>query len=323
MIKKILKSIKKFGFSYTFFFTLQKLSIIKEIPVKLLIRKQNYYKNLPVEKQIKELCDFYKNETGKELNLTAPVSFSEKLQWLKFNDSTQVKADLSDKYLAPKMIKEQFGDRIQVIPQLGMWEKAEDIDFSRLPQRFVLKCNHGSAMNIIVKDKSKLNIKAACKKLNDWLKLDYAYVMGMYENHYTYIKPCIIAEEFIEEADGNLHDFKFHCFNGEPKYIQFIGDRVPNSHQYYYAFYDTDWKKTDIQTTERVLYPQEYSKPECYEQMLQLAKELAAPFKYVRVDFYIINNKVYFGEMTFTPDSGFLLFKKEEINVEWGNMIRL
>lgn len=323
MIKKILKSIKRFGFAYTFFYVLQRFGLVKTMPVSLLLKKQTYFKNLPLQAQIAEMQDFYKNETGKDLNMQTPSAFSEKLQWMKFYDSTKQKADLSDKYLAPRIIKEKYGDKIQVVPQLGVWDNADDIDFSRLPQKFVLKCTHGSAMNIIVKDKTRLNIKKTKKRLNDWLRLDYAYVMGMYENHYSFISPKIIAEQYIQEVDGNLHDYKIHCFAGEPKYIQLIGDRVPNSHQYYYAIYDANWNKTSIQLKGRPLYQQNYPKPAQLGQMLALAKDMSKDFLYVRVDFYILNDQIYFGELTFTPDSGFLNFEDDKVDQEWGCMIHL
>lgn len=322
-IKKIIQSIRKLGFQYTFYFILKKAGFIKEIPIKLLLKKQSYYKNLPVERQKYELGLFYKNAIGHELNIENPKTFSEKIQWLKFYDSTKIKADLSDKYLAPQIINKQFGERIKIIPQLGVWSRAEDIDFDTLPQKFVLKCNHGSAMNIIVKDKSKINIKKIRKQLNDWLKIDYAYVNGMYENHYTFIDRKIIAEQFIEEMDGNLHDYKFHSFMGEPKYIEFIGDRVTNTHIVHDSIYTLDWQLTDIHMNDDIPYDVAFEKPEKLNEMISLARELAHGFLYVRVDFYYLNNEIYFGEMTFTPDSGIIKFTSPEIDTEWGKLLKL
>lgn len=323
MLKKILKNLHRFGFAYTFIFILQKLGLKIDMPANLMLKRQKYFESMSLEEQKKELCAFYKNSTGKNLNLENPKTFTEKLQWMKFNDSTKEKALLSDKYEAAKIIAKKYEGRIKIVKQLGAWTDANDIDFASLPNQFALKCNHGSAMNIIVKDKSKLNIKKTIKKLNGWLKLDYATMNGMFENHYTFIDRKIIAEEFIQEMDGNLHDYKFHCFNGEPKYCQLIGDRIPNSHHYFLSFYTPDWKKTDITYNNHAVYEKEYPRPEKLDEMLKLAKEMSAPFSYVRVDFYLLNGDIYFGELTFTPDSGILTFNKEETDLEWGEMLKI
>lgn len=321
-INRTISLIKHFGLSYTLCYILKKINLIDEIPIKLLIKRQNYYKNLSLEKQKKELCESYKSSVKHECNIDDPKTWTEKIQYLKFYDSTKLKAKLSDKYLAPKLIREKYGERINIIPQLGVWDKAQDIDFDALPEKFVLKCNHGSAMNIIVKNKSKLNIKKTIKKLNDWLKVDYAYVNGMYENHYTYIERKIIAEQFIEEMDGNLHDYKFHCFMGEPQYIEFIGDRVANTHKVHVATYSKSWIKQDIHMNNDIPYDDELAKPEKLDEMLNLARQMAEDFPYVRVDFYYIDNKIYFGELTFTPESGFVVFNNDKLDLEWGSMIR-
>jgi len=323
MIKKIIYNIKHFGLQYTFIFILQKIGFRIEIPIKLLLKKQKYFDSLSIDEQKKALCSFYKKSTGKELDLINPQTFSEKIQWLKFNDSTKEKALLSDKYEVVKIINQKYKGRINTIKQLGVWTDANQIDFNSLPNQFVLKCNHGSAMNIIVNDKTKLNIKKTIKKLNNWLKLNYATMNGMYENHYSFIDRKIIAEEYIQEIDGNLHDYKFHCFNGTPKYCQLIGDRVPNSHHYLLSFYTPEWKKTNITYNNHEIYKKEYPKPEQLDAMLQLAKEMSSSFSYVRVDFYVLNGDIYFGELTFTPDSGIFNFNNTKTDLEWGEMLKI
>ena len=322
-VAKLMRIVRKFGLAYTFFYALKKLGVIREIPVSLLVERQNYYKNLPPEEQKRELAAFYKNAIGTELHLDNPRKFTEKIQWFKLNDSTKEKADLADKYLAPRIIAEKFGGRIKIIPQLGVWSRAEDIDFDSLPDKFALKCTHGSLMNIIVKDKSRLNIKKTRKRLNDWLKVDYGYVNGMFEKHYSYIEPRIIAEQYIEEADGNLHDYKFHCFMGEPKFIEYIGDSVPEKHIWYDSIYTADWELTDIHTRYEIPYDRDFPRPERLDDMRALARDMAKPFSYVRVDFYCINGEIYFGELTFTPDSGFIRFTKDGVDEAWGDMIVL
>ena len=324
LMSKVKENCKKFGFSYTFFFILQKLGLKIEIPIKSLLKKQHYYENLSIQEKKDELCKFYKNSTGKELNIENPKTFCEKLQWMKFNNSTKEKALLSDKYMAPKIIEKRYGSRIKTVKQLGGgWKDANDIDFEKLPQSFVLKCNHGSAMNIIVKDKNKLNTKKTIKKLNNWLKIDYATVNGMYENHYSLIDRKIIAEEFIQEIDGNLHDYKFHCFNGVPMFCQLIGDRVPNSHHYFMSFYTSDWKKIDLTYNNHELYKKDFPVPVKFSEMLSLAADMSKDFSYVRVDFYLLNNEIYFSELTFTPDSGIMNFSLPQTDLEWGNFLKL
>ncbi|MEE0133384.1 MAG: ATP-grasp fold amidoligase family protein [Treponema sp.] len=323
-MNKIINTMRKFGVLYTFFLILEKLDIIKETPFWMLKQRQRYYSSLSIQQQKSELSDFYENLIGKKPNLDNPKTFTEKLQWLKFNDSTEQKALLSDKYEAPKIIEQQYGSlSIKIIPQLGVWERAEDIDFDALPQKFVLKCTHGSAMNIIVKDKSLLDIKKTRKKLNEWLALDFSMVTGMFELHYKYIKPRIIAEKFIEETDGNLHDYKFHCFHGKPKFIELIGDRIFNSHEYFSAIYTTSWEKTTIGFNGDKLYDKDFPIPQKLDQMLILAKKMSQNYEYVRVDFYYLQDEVYFGEMTFTPDAGMIKFNDDKIDVEWGTWIKL
>lgn len=323
-MNKIINTMRKFGVLYTFFLILEKLGIIKETPFWMLKQRQRYYSSLSIQQQKSELSGFYENLIGKKPNLDNPKTFTEKLQWLKFNDSTEEKALLSDKYEAPKIIEQQYGSLgIKIIPQLGVWERAEDIDFNILPQKFVLKCTHGSAMNIIVKDKALLDIQETRKKLNNWLALDFSMVTGMFELHYKYIKPRIIAEKFIEETDGNLHDYKFHCFHGEPKYIEFIGDRVNNTHVVSATTYTISWEKTNICLNNDRPYEKTFSRPSKLDQMVHLAKELSKQHKYVRVDFYYIADEVYFGELTFTPEAGMIKFNDDKIDQQWGEWIRL
>ena len=178
-------------------------------------------------------------------------------------------------------------------------------------------------MNILVKDKALLDIKKTRKRLNEWLSLDFAMVTGMFEFHYQYIKPRIIAETFIEEGDGNLHDYKFHCFHGEPKFIEFIGDRESNTHNISSSIYTPFWEKTNISLNDDIPYKDVYPKPNKLEKMLLLAKEMSKAYEYVRVDFYYIQDDIFFGEMTFTPDAGMIKFNNPKIDEEWGEWILL
>ena len=323
-MNKIINTIRKFGLLYTIFLVVEKLGLMKVTPFWMLRKRQKYYSSLSVQQQKDELASFYKNLIGKAPKIDNPKTFTEKLQWLKFNGSTEEKAFLSDKYEAPKFVEKQYGFLgIKIIPQLGVWDRAEDIDFDLLPNKFVLKCTHGSAMNIIVKDKALLDIKKTRKRLNEWLSLDFAMVTGMFEFHYQYIKPRIIAETFIEEGDGNLHDYKFHCFHGEPKFIEFIGDRESNTHNISSSIYTPFWEKTNISLNDDIPYKDVYPKPKKLEKMLLLAKEMSKAYEYVRVDFYYIQDDIFFGEMTFTPDAGMIKFNNPKIDEELGEWILL
>ena len=185
---------------------------------------------------------WYKDKTGKELNLDSPKTFNEKLQWLKLYDSTKLKGLLSDKYESRQWLKTELGKDYSV-KILGVWDKFNDIDFNKLPNKFVLKATHGSGWNIIVRDKNKFNIDDAKKKFDSWLKIDYAFVMG-YELHYSYIKPRIIAEEYLED---DIIDYRFYCYNGSPKEVWV--DKYSGSENHRRTIFDINWNKKDFLCT--------------------------------------------------------------------------
>ena len=243
-------------------------------------------------------------ETGKKLDLDHPQTYNEKIQWMKLYDSTPLKTQLADKYRVREWIREKIGDQY-LIPLLGVWYKFDDIDFDSLPDQFALKCNHGCGYNYIVKDKKAMNMEYARKKFEYWLKRNYTFVSCRLELHYKDIKPCIIAEKYIEQMDGNLYDYKIHVFNGEPKIIQVIGDRDLNHHKAREAFFDPDWNQVKLANHTYESYDILPKKPEKLQQMLQIAEKLGSEFTYVRVDLYDLSGDIKFGEMTFAPKSGF------------------
>lgn len=271
-------------------------------------------------KNIREyiLCKWYKKHTKLELNLKNPQTFNEKINWLKLYDSTPIKTKLADKYLVRDWIKEQIGEEY-LIPLLGVWKNAKDIDFDKLPDKFVLKCNHGSSYNIIVKDKSKINKKEIIKKLNKWLKEDFAF-KGGYELHYSDIPRRIIAEKYLEPENSDLRDYKFLCFSGNVKYIWVDDGRYTNHKR---NLYDINWNL--IKDKKIAHYEQfEYCpKPFNFEKMKNFAEKLSKDFCCVRVDFYENNQKLYFGEMTFTSESGSTILEPEEFDLELGQYIIL
>ena len=251
------------------------------------------------------------------LDLENPKTFNEKIQWLKLYDSTPLKTRLADKYLVRDWVKEKIGEEY-LIPLLGVWDKFDDIDFDKLPDRFVLKCNHGCAYNIIVKDKSKFNKKEARKKINKWMKENFAYKTGL-ELHYADIPRKIIAEEDIEDSNKELNDYKIMCFNGKPQYIWIDQGRFSNRTE---NIYNKKWELQPFLLT----YPnskEQVPPPKNLDKMFKFAKILSEGFSFVRVDFYNIDGKIYFGEMTFTSASGTEKFIPSEYNRILGDMLEL
>jgi hypothetical protein len=275
-----------------------------------------YYRNLVPEKYESALKHWYFVHTGERLNLDSPRTFNEKIQWLKLHDSTPLKTRLADKYLARDWIKEKIGEEY-LIPLLGVWDKFDDIDFKTLPDRFVLKANHGSGWNVIVRDKSKLNIPEARAKFEYWLKRNFAFAAGL-ELHYKDIKPKIIAEEYIENLNVHgLYDYRFFCFNGEPKSIWLVlGSGTLNPQR---DVYDLEWNLQPLGTGAPHI-DKKPGKPSKLTEMIGLAKKLCGDFIFVRVDFYYTEPKIYMGELTFTPLSGMVPHPYDQV---YGEMLRL
>lgn len=254
---------------------------------------------------------------GKKLDLKAPKTFNEKLQWLKLYDRNPEYTRMVDKYEAKQYVAEKIGEEY-IIPTLGVWDDPDQIDFDALPDQFVLKCTHDSGGLVICRDKSKLNIEEAKEKLKKRLKFRYFY-WGR-EWPYKNIKPRIIAEKYMEDESGTeLKDYKVMCFEGEPKLIQVHQGRFGEHTQ---DFYDTQWQKLEI--TQGFPYSETtMGKPEFLEEMLTLSKELSQNLHQVRVDWYYVGHQLYFGELTFFDGAGFDGFEPDEYDEIIGNWIRI
>ena len=245
-----------------------------------------------------DLEQWYTKRFG-AFDLDNPKTFNEKIQWSKIYDSTPIKTKLADKYLVRDWVAEKIGDKY-LIPLLGVYDSFEEIDFDKLPNQFVMKCNHGSAMNIVVKDKSKLDLVDVKSKLDKWMHENFAFKVGC-ELHYRDIPPKIIIEKYMDDGTGDLRDYKFTCFNGEPEFVWIDSDRHTEHKR---NLYDLQWNQMKAKVnTNYDTFPSP-EKPKCFDEMVDLAKKLSTGFNYVRVDFYVINDSVYFGEMTFTSSSG-------------------
>lgn len=261
----------------------------------------------------------YRLSIGKKLNLDNPKTFNEKLQWLKLYNRKPEYTKMVDKYEVRKYISEKIGDEY-LIPLIGVYDKFEEIDFDKLPEQFVIKCNHDSGSTIICKNKDEFDYKLCMKKINKALKRNYFY-LGR-EWPYKNVKPKIIIEKYLG-VDGRTEivDYKFMCFNGRVKCSFVCLDR-DKSEGLKVDFYDLQWKKMPFQRH----YPnsnRDIEKPKNYNLMIKLAEKLAEGIPFVRVDFYEIDGKVYFGELTFFPGGGMEEFEPEEYDEILGNMIEL
>lgn len=251
----------------------------------------------------------------KFINFKNPRTYNEKLNWLKLNYRNPRYTKLVDKYEVKKYIADIIGNEY-IIPTLGIWKNFDDIDFDKLPNQFVLKCTHDSEGIVIVKDKSKLDIKEAKKKIEDALKYNFFYIGR--EWPYKNINPRIIAEEYMEDnTDKELKDYKFFCFDGVVRAMFVASDRGAGDTKFDY--YDTEFNHLDLIQH----YPNNKNrikKPINFGKMKELAKIISKGFPHVRVDFYEVNGKVYFGELTFYHFSGFQPFypnRWDEIFGEW------
>ncbi len=258
----------------------------------------------------------YRQRVGKPLEWNNLQTWTEKMQWVKLYDSTPLKTRLADKYLVRQWVAEKIGAEY-LIPLLGVWNNFDEIDFDTLPNQFVLKCNHGSAMNIICRDKKTFDFERAREKLTAWLNWDFG--TKSFEPHYFNIPRKIIAEKFMS---GNFQDFKFICFNGKIYYCQYLTNR---SEHLTLDYFDLNWNHLDFERSDhtRSKIIENFPKPKNFELMKKLAAELCKDFAHVRVDFYEIDDKVYFGGMTFTPAAGFIKWNSQGTDELFGDLMKL
>ncbi|MCT4552201.1 MAG: glycosyl transferase [Alphaproteobacteria bacterium] len=273
------------------------------------------HKILPV----KELKKLFLKRKGYKLDLKNPKTFSEKVQWLKYytkNNSTMRLC--ADKHLVRDYIASKGFEDI-LVKSYGVWDKLEDIEWNKLPKRFVIKLTHDSGGVWIVKDKNKFDKEAFFVEAEKKLKKKYGAQKA--EFNYVGIKPRIIAEEFLEEDDGSeLKDYKFFCFNGDPKYIQVDFDRNSNHTR---TFFDAKWKDMRFTSAGYPLTNEKLKKPAEFDRMLDIARELSKEFYFARIDFYFTNGKIYFGEVTFWNGSGMVDFNPLDWDQKFGDLLIL
>lgn len=274
------------------------------------------YNNMSDEKYLKKR---FKLCVGYELNLDNPQTFNEKLQWLKIYDHNPEYTKMVDKYDVKKYVAQKIGEEY-IIPTIGVWDNFNKIDFDALPEQFVLKCTHDSGGIVICKDRSEFNRKAAKRKLNKHLHKNYYWAHR--EWPYKHVLPRIIAEKYMEDESGyELKDYKFFVFNGKVKAMFIATDRNAAT-ETCFDFFDVDFNHLPF-TNGHPNSKHKIEKPENYEKMIELAEILGEKIPQVRIDFYNINGKIYFGEITFFHWSGLQPFNPKEWDYTFGSWIQL
>jgi len=278
--------------------------------MKKYLKRILYY--LP-RKIVTKIRFFY--ATKKRLNLKNPKDFNEKIMYMMLNEFDEKEKNCADKYLVRRYVEEK-GLKETLTKLYGKYDNANEIDFENLPDEYVLKTNHGCGCTIIKTKETEINRIDTLRKLNKSLKENYA--KETLEYHYEKIKPCILCEEYLKENNKiSPTDYKIYCFNGKAKYILVCADRESKVKKVYY---NLDWTRLHCTKTEQ---EGKFEKPKNYEKMISIAEKLSEDFKFVRVDLYNIDGKIYFGELTFTPRGGINNTIKQEYLDEWGNWIKL
>jgi hypothetical protein len=293
----------------------------------------NYKKLIPNQKmrlRILKLTDFlpdkmmiklqYRIANGRKLDLKKPVRFTEKLQWYKLYYRDPLMTQCSDKYsVRDYIISKGYSDIL--VPLYGVYERAEEIDFDKLPDKFVLKTTNGSHTNILCEDKSKLDIESTIKTLNQWLNAWDGKVGREWAYHD--IKPRIICEKYLDKDKNNdLIDYKFFCFNGQPFSLYVIVERFLTD-GIKLGIYDTKFNKLPYRRADIRDLTTYAEKPKNFEKMVEIAKEISKDFPHVRVDFYNIDGNIYFGELTFYTAGGYQRYEPDEFDFILGEKFKL
>lgn len=257
----------------------------------------------------------YGRSHKKILHLKRPQYYGEKIQWIKLNGNLERYGKYVDKYEVRKYIKEQIGEKY-LNEVYGVYKRTEEIDFDKLPQKFVLKMTNGTGGNIICKDKNNLDIESTIRTLTKWKREKYyKYTKEM---QYKNVESKIICEEYLEDETGALRDYKFHCTNGKVQIIEVHNNRFT---EHRVNHYDTDWKEFEIRF--KVKKDDYIERPCNLEEMFSIAEVLSKDFPYIRVDLYSVKGKIYFGELTFTPANGTNNYYPLEKNLEFAKIINL
>lgn len=294
-----------------------------------ILHGPKYFYDIVIAKLIpdkKYIVSQYKKKLGIIPNIDNPNTFTEKIQWLKLNDRNPIYTLCADKIRVREYVKGKIGSKY-IIPCLYELSSPQEIPFLKLPSQYVIKTNHSSGTNIIV-DKNDMYINGHTEKLDyekirftlkKWLETSFYYVNREWE--YKDIVPKILIEKFLQqEGNKSINDYKIHCFNGEPKFIQTISDRQTFVKE---DWFNLDWSPLDLYYfSPNKKFP---TKPKEFDELLTIAKKLSEDFNYVRVDLYLVNGDVYFGELTFRPYGGYMEFRpiEKEWDIKIGNLLFL
>ncbi|RHP51233.1 glycosyl transferase [Clostridiaceae bacterium AF31-3BH] len=264
---------------------------------------------------------YYRLRVGRKLNTNNPTTLNEKLQWLKFNYRFPLQSIVSDKLLVRDYVKDKIGEKY-LIPLLGCWGKYDDIDFSQLPEQFVLKCNHDSGGLVVCTNKEKINHVKSKNKIEKSLKNNFFYIGREYQ--YRNIKPRIICEKFISDNGNVPMDYKIYCFNGKPDVTLVCKDRFSkNTHRASYLYYDQEWKFIPLNKGDDKIPDPQIPKPRNFDKMLEIARVLSEDFVFARIDLYNIDGRIYFGEITLSPNSGFDADITYETDLMFGKKLKI
>lgn len=286
----------------------------KHFAAALLYR---FGKRIPDEAYLKWI---YYLETGNKLNLDNPQRYNEKLIWFKLFYRDSMWTTMVDKYRVKALVSERVGNEY-VAPVLGVWNRAEDIEWDKLPNQFVLKTNHDSGNNgvFICKDKSKIDKAKWIKMINSSLLRDTS-IAGR-EWPYRGVKRCVFAEQYLEDATGELRDYKFFCFDGEVKYL-FIATERQSGGEVKFDYFDADFNHLDL-VQKHPMSGKKIEKPIMFDQMKDMAAKLSKGLPEVRVDLYEVDGKIYFGEYTFFHHDAIVPFHPDKWDFIWGEHIHL
>lgn len=291
-------------------------SIIREKPFFMLVFK--FVKKIGIKLfYLETLKAKFKDSCGYYPDLKNPETFCEKIQWIKLNLHDPLMTQCADKYAVREYL-EQNGGGQYLNDIYGVWDDPSLIDFKKLPSNCVFKANHSCGTILFKRENESFDEKAAVATFKKWLKENYFYVTG--EWVYKNIKPKIICEKLLGD---NLINYKFFCFNGEPKFLYISKDGKEEANDLFLNVLSLDWNLTPFQRNDQLSFPEIPPKPENFNEMVKLAKKLSEPFPFVRVDLYSEDNKIYFGELTFYPTGGFAPFEPAEYEKIIGEYIKL
>ncbi|ADL33460.1 glycosyl transferase [Butyrivibrio proteoclasticus B316] len=298
----------------------RKLRLLIENPFQLWIffANRGFFNYMDDEKYLRYR---YRCLMRKKLSLERPRSFNEKIQWLKLYDRKPIYNSMVDKYEAKNYVGDLIGEQY-IIPTYGVWNNFDEIDFDSLPDQFVIKCTHDSGGIVIVRDKNKFDKEHAKKVIERALNKDF-YLIGR-EWPYKDLEHRIIIEKYISNRDNDLGliDYKFYCFNGEPKFL-YISAGLEDHDKARISFVSLEWERLPFYRTDFKQFEQLPEKPTNYEEMIHICKKLAEGIRFIRVDLYEIDNRIYFSELTFHPCSGFMPLNDEKYDLEIGEMLEL